>query len=79
MRGCRRLLPLAMLLPLTLTGCATTMGIAGTDTPRHSSEGNQLVVCQAWTPVYWRDSWPDDAILQAKQNNAARLAWGCPR
>ena len=78
MSECRRLLPLAPLLLLTLTGCATTTGIAGTE-PRYDSEGNQLVVCQAWSPIYWRDAWPDDAVLQAKQNNAARLAWGCPR
>ena len=35
------------------------------------------MVCIPWQPIWWRDSWPDDAIEQAKGNNAARRAWGC--
>jgi len=30
------------------------------------------VICRIWLPTYWKTSWPDDAIEQAKYNNAAR-------
>lgn len=77
MVGSRKPLKLATLLLATMltASCTTMMGIGRIDT----GEQNQLAVCQAWKPILWRSSWPDEAILQAKQNNAARLAWGCPR
>lgn len=58
----------------TLASCAT-IGIGRIGT----CEANQLAVCGAWLPILWSSSWPDSAVLQAKQNNAALLAWGCPR
>ena len=77
MVGSRKLLRLAtlLLLMLPLASCTTMMGIGKIDT----GVENQLAVCEAWKPILWKSSWPDEAILQAKQNNAARLAWGCPR
>jgi predicted small secreted protein len=77
MVGSRKLLQRVTLLLVTLmlASCTTMTGIGKIET----GEANQLAVCDAWKPIYWKSSWPDDSILQAKQNNAARLAWGCPK
>lgn len=70
------------LTPLILTGCARTMASVATtdyglcDDPRTPEKWDGLL-----QPIYWKSSWPDDAIAQAKENNAVGLAtcgsgWG---
>ena len=56
-------------LTLLLASCAPTMATVGTD----------FAICQAWQPVHWSVEDTDQTILESKQNNAARLAWGCPK
>lgn len=68
-----RMRPVLMLLSVTLilTGCARTMDLSATvdyglcDDPRTAEKWDGLL-----RPIYWQDNWPDDAILQAKSNNA---------
>lgn len=63
-----------MLLLVTLAGCATTTGSVSTteygicDDPRTEAKWDGLL-----QPTYWRSSWPDDAIEQAKERNAVGL------
>ena len=75
------MLLLIMLLPI-LTACATTTGSSAQvdyglcDDPRTPEKWDGLL-----QPTYWRDSWPDDAIIKAKSDNAQGVAlcgseWG---
>jgi len=71
--GLKTLLLLALLLPMT--GCESLIGMKEVET-----RGIELMVCRegVWDPWYWHTDDTDGSIEQAKANNAARLAWGCP-
>lgn len=63
-------LTLLLVMPI-LTGCATTTASVATvdyglcDDPRTPEKWDGIL-----TPTYWKSSWPDDAIAQAKADNA---------
>jgi hypothetical protein len=63
----------AILSPVTLTACATTIpSVAPTD----------KVACASFAPVYWSKSDTDKTIAQAKEHNAvgkALCGWGAPK
>ena len=63
---------------LILTGCVTTTGIdeIRPDTSQ-AIRDNSLKVCEAWLPVSWSVRDTDETIAEVKDNNIARLAWGC--
>jgi len=48
---------LALIACVGLTGCAKTMGSAGTE-------------CARWSPIYWSKTDTDDTIKQVKEHNA---------
>lgn len=64
-----------LLLTLMVAGCTTTMGTGGTE---QAIEDNALEVCAAWLPISWSTRDTDQTVREAKANNAARIAWGCP-
>lgn len=69
-KGQRLSLPALLCVLATLPSCTPTMATSGT---------SDFAVCQAWQPVHWSVEDTDQTIIEAKQNNAARLAWGCPK
>lgn len=64
-----------VLATLTLTACVTTMGTGETE---QAIEDNALKVCDAWLAISWSTRDTDQTIREAKANNAARTAYGCP-
>lgn len=75
MNACTRLPSLAV-MSLLLTGCAMTMDTAGTEPPPEGAR--PLAVCGSWLPISWSSRDTDQTIREAKANNRARTAWGCP-
>lgn len=75
MNACTRLLWPA-LMSLLLTGCAMTMGTGATDPPPEAAR--PLAVCGSWLAISWSSQDTDQTIREAKANNRAREAWGCP-
>ena len=41
-------------------------------------DANAVEVCKAWLPISWSSRDTPETIAEAKANNAARVAWGCP-
>lgn len=73
MTGLRKLLLLG-LMSLGLMSCAMTTGTGGTD----PEAVRPTAVCLVWQPISWSANDTDQTIREAKANNRARRAWGCP-
>lgn len=59
-----------------LAGCVTTTGTGGIRA--NPEAANPTAVCHVWKPISWSSRDTDQTIAEAKANNAARKAWGCP-
>jgi hypothetical protein len=59
--------PCALLIALTLPGCASRISISANEAKD---------ICEfAWKPQGWHIQDTDKTILEAKRNNARRAAW----
>ena len=65
---------LPVLMSLMLMGCATTTGTGATD----PEAARPTAVCLVWKPISWSSRDTDQTIREARANNRARTAWGCP-
>lgn len=70
-------LGLTLLMLMPTAACSTMTGIS--EKTEAAIDENALAVCRVWLPWFWSPNDTPESIKQAKENNAARLGWGCPR
>lgn len=61
-----KLVSASVLITLTLTGCGTMMGIVGINDICNRENPDEGLI----RPTYWSSSWPDAAIVEAKERNS---------
>lgn len=71
-----------MLCALSLTSCGMMTGSKSPDVeapvpPGPDPYAQVKFYCGIVQPIWWKDSWPDDAIAQAKLHNAT-VKQHCP-